>query len=262
MKVKSIEEHINCSGREGFTFRNDGSEVNWVAITHGNKILARKTAIDNKNYETVYFYEAPRDCADEVEALYKEIIFDFVDVCYDNFGMECDGQPFCDFAGPEDCGLYELLSEFCVSYNTFLNDVFFQYRVMIEVEEILGDDDCCEHESSMPEEERLAKKVVSRIGDLEAMIEFADGATAKWKIAKAHGELWYERSTTELIGGPYIILEEDYGHMKLNDVDGVSALRDAILADLDDDRAIIARHVDDEIMDLFNISVDDFSDSE
>ena len=258
MKVKSIEKHINWSGREGFAFWNDELEANWVVIAHGNKILARKTAIDNRNYETVYFYEAPRDCADEVEALYEEMIFDFVDVCYDNFGMKCDEQPFCDFAGPEDCDLYELLSEFGVSYNTFLNDVFFQYRARIEAEEILGDDDYCEHESSMTEEERLAKKVVSRIGNLEAMIKFADGATAQWRIAKAHGELWYERSTTELIGGPYIILEEDYGHTGIDDVDGASALRDAILSDLNGDRAIIAYNIDGGIMDLLGLCEDDF----
>jgi hypothetical protein len=258
MKVKKIEEHINWSDRKGFTYRNDGFEVNWVVISHGDKLLARKTVIDNKNYETAYFYEVARDCADEVEALYEEIVIDFVEICYDNFGMECAEQPFCDFAGPEDRDLYELLSEFDANYNTFLNDVFFQYRAMIEVEEILGDDDYCEHESSMTEEERLAKKVIDRLGNLEAMIKFADGATVQWKIAKAHGELWYRKSATELIGGPYIIMEEDYGHKRMDDVDGISALRDVILADLNNDRTIIVRHVDDEIMKLLNFCEDDF----
>ena len=258
MKVKKIEEHINWSGRKGFTFWNNGYEENWVVIPLGDKLLARKTVIDGRNYETTYFYEAPRDRADEVEALYKEIIFDFVDVCYDNFGMECDEQPFCDFAGPEDYNLYELLDVFGVGYGTFLNDVFFQYCVKSEVNKLVGSDDCrCGHEPSITKDERLAKKVISRLANLEAMIKFADGSTAHWGVVEAHDELWYSRCGAEFIGGSYIILEEHYGHMGIDDVDGVSALRDAILYDLNNEN-IIAYSVDNEIMVLLGFCEDDF----
>lgn len=256
MKVKKIEEHINWSGRKGFTFWNDGFEVNWVVITHKGEILARRTVVDGRNYERIEYYEVPRKRATDV---YDEIVIDFVEICYENFGMECDGQPFCDFAGPEDCDLCELLDVFGVGYGTFLNDVFFQHRVMIEVDGKVGSDDCRCERKPMTEDEHTAKKVVSHIGNLEAMIEFADGTTAQWKFVVAHGELWYGRVGTEFIGGPYIILEEDYGRMKLNDVDRASALRDKILSDLNGDRrAIIAYDVDDEIMKLLNFCEDDF----
>ena len=256
MKQKKINLNIEWSGREGFTFWNDWFEVNWVVISLDDKLLARKTVINDKNYETVYLYEVPRDCADEVKALYDEVILDFVDVCFDDFGLECGVQPFCDFAGPEDYDLIELLDEFGVDYNTFLRDVFFQYRVMVEAEEMLGDDYYCEHESSMTEDERLAKKVIDRLGNLEASIEFADDVIVYWEFAEARGDLWFRRADVQF-DGPLMAIEDNYGHVNLDDEDGVSVLRDALLADLSADE-VVAYDLDDKIMELLYFCEADF----
>jgi hypothetical protein len=52
-------------------------------------------------------------------------------------------------------------------------------------------------------------------------------------------------------------LVDNYGHVNLDDEDGVSALRDALLADLSADE-VVAYDLDDKIMELLNFCEADF----
>lgn len=234
MKRKKIEQLIDESGVLGFDFENDDYSVRWLVTPGGGKMLGRRTIEDDDGLIDEMLVAVPYAYIDLVDELYTDIVIDFVefyrdDLCYNS---ATEWNLFDDIASPQDEGLLQMLSFFGKTYGEFLNDVFFWFNVVNEVEEMIGED--CELEySTLDDDDRLTKKVLDHLGEHYLyIVHDVTGEGAYWNFAKANGEIWFSSMEVDCFDFGYLVYEPVYGHVKISDVDGMAALRDAVLTDL------------------------------
>ena len=255
MKQKRINQLIEDSGLQGFDFANEDVEVNWVVALHDDKMLARRTLTTDYD-ECVKCFAVPYALTEETDELYGNIVTDFVETCYGVIakGAGADLGLFRDYAGPNDYDLAELLAFFGRDYADFLNDVFFWYSVYEETEALLADceDQVGEQISMFSEEERLAQKVIWHLANIELTISTEDGAYY-WEFAGARGRIWFHRVAIEFVDDIFFSLEPSFGSIDPKDECAFSALRDALLADFNDE-SVIEYEADYEVFDLFGLN--------
>ena len=233
MKRKKIEQLINKSGVLGFDFENDDYSVRWAVTLGEGMMLGRRTIEDCDGVVDELHVAVPYDLIDVVDGLYADIVIDFVEFYLDDLrnNTATEWNLFDDIASPRDEGLIEMLSFFGKTYGEFLNDIFFWFGVMNEVEGLLGED--CEFEyAALDEDDRLTKKVLDRLG--EHWLYVARGMTgegAYWTFAKANGEIWFSSMEVDYFDFGFLVYGPVYGHVKISDIHGMGALRDAVLSD-------------------------------
>ena len=255
MKQSRINQLIDESGLQGFDFANDECEVNWIVTLHDDKMLARRTVTtDNGDYFNCI--AVPYAPLEETESLYEEIVTDFVETCFDVMAAGAGGEIglFRDYAGANDPDLAQLLSFFGRDYADFLADVFFWYAVYTETDALLEDCEDADLPSCYTEEERLAQKVIWHLADAELTVETADGVFY-WEFAKANGRIWFHRVEVEE-DGDYVCMVPSFGSIDPGDECAYSALRDAVMADFNDDAAEYFE-IDDEVLELLNLELED-----
>ena len=233
MKHKKIERLIKESGVLGFDFENDDYSICWSVTPGEGMMLGKRTIEDGDGLVDEVFVAVPYAYIDLVDDLYADIVIDFVEFYRDDLccNSATEWNLFDDIASPQDEGLLQMLSFFGKTYGEFLNDVFFWFNVVNEVEEMIGED--CELEySTLDDDDRLTKKVLDHLGEHYLYIAHdVTGEGAYWNFAKANGEIWFSSMEVDCFDFGYLVYEPIYGHVKISDVDGMAALRDAVLAD-------------------------------
>ena len=233
MKRKKIKQLIDESGVLGFGYENGDYSVCWSVTPGEGMMLGKRTIEDGDGLVDEVLVAVPYAHVELVDGLYADIVIDFVGFYYDDLcsNSATEWSLFDDIASPQDEGLLQMLSFFGKTYGEFLNDVFFWFGVASEVKEMIGEE--CELEYSvLNEDERLTKKVLDHLGEHYLYVMYdVTGEGAYWNFAKANGEIWFSNSEIECYDFGYMIYEPTYGHVKISDVDGMAALRDAVLTD-------------------------------
>lgn len=233
MKQKSIKQLIDASGVQGFEFDNDETMYAWWVTPGADKMLAKRVIeCDDGVWED--YFAVPYADMDACEELYDEVVFDFVE-CYAEdlyFGSADTLSLFGDVASKGDDGLLELLSFFDKTYDEFLLDVFYWYGQWVE-DMVLSDDDdedelMLDYSPEEAAEEHLVKSVLRHLGDATLCVDYGDDDCVYWEFAVARGEIWYRRADIEF-GVDMFFYYDEYGHVSLEDPDGMGALRDAVL---------------------------------
>ncbi len=257
MKQKRINQLIEDSGLQGFDFANDSAEVNWVVVLHGDKMLARRT-LTTDDGDSIECFAVPYAYMDETDELYENIIVDFVETCY---GVMANGSSedlglFRDYAGANDYDLAELLSFFGRDYADFLNDIFFWYSVYQETNALLTDyeDRAGEQISMFSEEERIAQKVIWHLADMDLTVETDDGAIY-WEFAVARGRIWFHRVDIE-VDDDFFCVDPSFGSIDPEDECAFDALRDAVVADCNDESKLSVE-MDEEVLELLDLGLED-----
>ena len=233
MKRKKIKQLIDESGVLGFGYENGDYSVCWSVTPGEGMMLGKRTIEDGDGLADEVLVAVPYAHVDLVDGLYADIVIDFVEFYRDDLycNSATEWNLFDDIASPQDEGLLQMLSFFGKTYGEFMNDVFFWFGVANEVKEMIGEE--CELEySALNEDERLMKKVLDHLGEHYLYVMYdVTGEGAYWNFAKANGEIWFSNSEIECYDFGYMIYEPVYGHVKISDVDGMAALRDAVLTD-------------------------------
>ncbi|MBQ9683906.1 hypothetical protein IJV57_00310 [Candidatus Saccharibacteria bacterium] len=233
MKRKKIKQLIDESGVLGFGYENGDCSVCWSVTPGEGMMLGKRTIEDGDGLVDEVLVAVPYAHVDLVDGLYADIVIDFVEFYYDDLccNSATEWSLFDDIASPQDEGLLQMLSFFGKTYGEFLNDVFFWFGVANEVKEMIGEEYELEY-SALNEDERLTKKVLDHLGEHYLYVMYdVTGEGAYWNFAKANGEIWFSNSEIECYDFGYMIYEPAYGHVKISDVDGMAALRDAVLTD-------------------------------
>lgn len=233
MKQKRVRQLIDNSGVLGFEFDNDKDMYTWEVTPANGKMLARRTieSCDDSFHENLI--AVPYDDIDACEAIYQEILLDFID-CYAEdlfFGSAESLALFSDIASKGDDGLLELLSFFGKTYDEFLLDVFYWYGVWVEAKVLEGDSDCEECAVADSDESdyiHLVKSVLRHLCEDTLCIEYDSELCTLWEFAVANGGVWYRRYDTEMVDD-ITFFHEEFGCVMQDDPDGMAALRDAVL---------------------------------
>ncbi|MCQ2570773.1 MAG: hypothetical protein MJ154_00785 [Candidatus Saccharibacteria bacterium] len=223
-----IKQMLKKSGAVPFYYGNGDESYFWLAAEIDGEIFAQRAYYAEGEGSTEVFYYCQAHDRMNIREIYDNMVVDFVVFYKPVFVGHLESSVFEDIASPEDEGLCELLSVFHKKYSDFLKDVIYWVSVIGNLE---PDDGIYEVAVNGPlsQEERIVKTVLDRLMVLSPLVVETEDFTYVWRIVKANGDLWYQKSTYRRYD-EYSYATDEYGHFSKDDNDAFNALSDAVLA--------------------------------
>lgn len=226
-----IHEILRKSGVKPFYFGGKDESFYWqVALLEadlGEEIYAERSSWDEIGAgKTTYYCVHYRDLKARTN-MYEAIITDFVAYYYDPWSKHVANMAFNEVALPSDEELMDILDIFNKSYSDFMHDVLYWYRIAILTNPFSEHISIEKAESSLREDERLAKQVLDVLYKDEPITILLDNVKYEWKIAEKHNEIWFSRITNYKYE-THDFTTCEYGHVVRTDGDAMDALRDAV----------------------------------
>jgi len=221
-----IKQMLEKADAHPFYYGGGDESYFWRAAEIDGEIFAERHQVVDGEVESSYYHCYSGDFGAKRD-LYDGIVIDFVVYYRATWKFRERSDVFECTAGPEDEGLLEILSVFHRKYASFVNDVLYWFSVVLEVEP--DERGVCEIavQRKLDADERLVKRVLDRLALNDPIVVAVGDVKYCWQIVKAHGELWFLRSTW-LCRDEYIFFSDEYGHVPLDESDALDALRDAV----------------------------------
>lgn len=266
MKNGQINKIISAKETSGFSFGSDLGEVTWFIVLNDGKMLARREFLDPDNMPHDDYVVAPYENMDACERIYRNVIIDMVEVYADDLltGDNEGNELFTGVADQYDETLEYVLGLFGKSYAEFLLDFMKYYGAYVEAQmfDLIGD--VCDDESDDgydSEEYHLVRKVLERIGKaIEISYDLGDelASGTVWEFAKSHGIVFYHRLDYDY-DGEYVDYIDEWCAIPEDDVDAMSALHDAVLSTLIDEKIEYTFEVDEGALELVGLSIEEIA---